>query len=257
MAKGCDHCRGKGADGRTGVFEMLEIGKEERRLLHENAAAEEFSECMRKQGQYSLKESLLRLMESGAVPPRSGALMGVTRNILNSGWPFTRRLQISILRKAGRVIVREYGGLKELEERAEKSFFDMLFHSCLSPDKRKVYEEKGACDTSFSIGENRFRLHLYRAGGKDCAALRVLPVLDRVEKDPDEKWLEKIAKLSSGLVLFSGPTGSGKSTTMARALEGSARKKQRHIVTLGRSCGVCPFRGETLCPSAGNRSVTR
>lgn len=47
MAKGCDHCRGKGADGRTGVFEMLEIGKEERRLLHKNAAAEEFSECMK------------------------------------------------------------------------------------------------------------------------------------------------------------------------------------------------------------------
>lgn len=75
MAKGCDHCRGKGADGRTGVFEMLEIGKEERRLLHENAAAEEFSECMRKQRQYSLKESLLRLMESGAVPPEEAALL--------------------------------------------------------------------------------------------------------------------------------------------------------------------------------------
>lgn len=75
MAKGCDHCRGKGADGRTGVFEMLEIGKEERRLLHENAAAEEFSECMRKQGQYSLKESLLRLIESGAVPPEEAALL--------------------------------------------------------------------------------------------------------------------------------------------------------------------------------------
>ena len=75
MAKGCDHCRGKSADGRTGIFEMLEIGKEERRLLHENAAAEAFSECMRKQGQYSLKESLLRLMESGAVPPEEAALL--------------------------------------------------------------------------------------------------------------------------------------------------------------------------------------
>ncbi len=133
------------------------------------------------------------------------------------------------LTEGGRVIVREYGGLKVEEER--RKVFDMLFHSCLSPDKRKVYEEKGACDTSFSIGENRFRIHLYRAGGKDCAALRVLPVLDRVEKILMKNG-EKIAKLSSGLVLFSGPTGSGKSTTMARALEGIGKEKARHIVTL-------------------------
>ena len=97
----------------------------------------------------------------------------------------------------------------------------------------------------FSIGENRFRLHLYRAGGKDCAALRVLPVLDRVEKDPDEKWFEKIAKLSSGLVLFQATTGSGKSTTMARVLEGIGKEKAPHR-DLGRSCGVCPFRGKSL-----------
>ena len=78
------------------------------------------------------------------------------------------------LTEGGRVIVREYGGLKELEERAEKSFFDMLFHSCLSPDKRKVYEEKGACDTSFhrrksvphpSVPGGRKRLR-----GAPCAA---------------------------------------------------------------------------------------
>ena len=51
------------------------------------------------------------------------------------------------------------------------------------------------------------------------------------DTDPDEKWLEKIAKLSSGLVLFSGPTGSGKSTTMARVLEQIGKEKARHIVT--------------------------
>lgn len=158
--------------------------------------------------------------------------MGVTMKHIEQWLALYPKATDIHLTEGGRVIVREYGGLKELEERAEKSFFDMLFHSCLSPDKRKVYEEKGACDTSFSIGENRFRLHLYRAGGKDCAALRVLPVLDRVEKDPDDKWLEKIAKLSSGLVLFSGPTGSGKSTTMARVLEGIGKEKARHIVTL-------------------------
>lgn len=89
-----------------------------------------------------------------------------------------------------------------------------------------MYEEKGACDTSFSIGENRFRLHLYRAGGKDCAALRVLPVLDRVEKDPDEKWFEKIAKLSSGLVLFQAPQEVGKVPPWQEYWKESERKKR-------------------------------
>ena len=115
--------------------------------------------------------------------------MGVTMKHIEQWLALYPKATDIHLTEGGRVIVREYGELKELEERAEKSFFDMLFHSCLSPDKRKVYEEKGACDTSFSIGENRFRIHLYRAGGKDCAALRVLPVIDRVEKDTYEKWL--------------------------------------------------------------------
>lgn len=78
----------------------------------------------------------------------------------------------------------------------------------------------------FSIGENRFRLHLYRAGGKDCAALRVLPVLDRVENDPDDKWLEKIAKLSSGLVLFQALQEAGKAPPWQEYWKESARKKR-------------------------------
>ena len=61
---------------------------------------------------------------------------------------FTRRLQISILRKAEGLLSVNMADLKNWKKERRK-VFDMLFHSCLSPDKRKVYEEKGACDTSF------------------------------------------------------------------------------------------------------------
>ena len=120
----------------------------------------------------------------------------------------------------------------------------------------KCMKKKGACDTSFSIGENRFRLHLYRAGGKDCAALRVLPVLDRVEKDPDEKWFEKIAKLSSGLVLFRLLQEAGKAPPWQRVLEGIGKEKKRHIVTLEDPVEYVLSAGNPLSAS-GKSVVTR
>lgn len=75
LGKGCDKCKEKGTAGRTGVFEILEIGKEERRLLHENAAAEAFAERMKVQGQKTLQETLLQFMEDGVVPPEEAALL--------------------------------------------------------------------------------------------------------------------------------------------------------------------------------------
>lgn len=83
----------------------------------------------------------------------------------------------------------------------------------------------------FSIGENRFRLHLYRAGGKDCAALRVLPVLDRVEKILMKNGLRRLQNYPPALSFFR-PHRKWESTTMARVLEGIGKEKARHIVTL-------------------------
>lgn len=152
--------------------------------------------------------------------------MGVTMKHIEQWLAFYPEATDIHLTEGGRIIVREYGELKELEERAEKSFFDMLFHSCLSPDKRKVYEEKGACDTSFSIGENRFRLHLYRAGGKDCAALRVLPVLDRVEKILMKNGLRRLQNYPPALSFFQAPQEAGKAPPWQEYWKESARKKR-------------------------------
>lgn len=85
------------------------------------------------------------------------------------------------LTEGGRVIVREYGGLKELEERAEKSFLICFSIPAFHRINEKCMKKRVHAILLFHR-RNRFRLHLYRAGGKDCAALRVLPVLDRVEK---------------------------------------------------------------------------
>lgn len=78
----------------------------------------------------------------------------------------------------------------------------------------------------FSIGENRFRLHLYRAGGKDCAALRVLPVLDRVEKILMKNGLRRLQNYPPALSFFQALQEAGKAPPWQEYWKESARKKR-------------------------------
>ena len=64
------------------------------------------------------------------------------------------------------------------------------------------------------------------------AAIRILPELSLLGADPDRTWLEKVSQLSHGLVLITGSSGSGKSTTMARILSLISQKRACHVVTL-------------------------
>ncbi len=129
------------------------------------------------------------------------------------------------------VAVRENGNLIKTEETAGKDLFEAFFRD-LPDTKKEEYGKSGACDIAFGGADGRFRLHLYRCGNKDCAALRLLPPLSGMKADPDEAWLEEVAGLTRGLVIISGPSGSGKSTTLARLLQKIGGKRSCHIVTL-------------------------
>lgn len=83
-----------------------------------------------------------------------------------------------------------------------------------------------------SLGNTRFRLHIYKSGGKPAAAIRVLPELSALPADPDKAFLDKLSALEHGLVLITGPSGSGKSTTLAHILLTAVAKRPCHIVTL-------------------------
>lgn len=130
------------------------------------------------------------------------------------------------------VTIRVYGELKVLKEYPQKTWFDEFFHSYLSEDKKKQFAQEGACDSSFSVGSIRCRLHLYQSGGKKVGAIRILPELSSICDDPDQGWMDKIAHLDHGLVLITGPSGSGKSTTMARILQQISEKRALHVITL-------------------------
>jgi twitching motility protein PilT len=103
-----------------------------------------------------------------------------------------------------------------------------------TPGQRQKYEETGDADFAhFEDGVGRFRVNLHRQRGLMCLTLR--HVKDRV---PDFQKLGlpevvlRIAEAQRGIVLVTGTTGSGKSTTMACMLEYMNQTMARHIITI-------------------------
>ncbi len=130
------------------------------------------------------------------------------------------------------LMIRVYGALKKMKEIAEPQLFAELISSYVPEDRQAAYQRTGSADSAFSLGNVRCRLHLYRSGGLASAAIRILPELSLLGADPDRTWLEKVSQLSHGLVLITGSSGSGKSTTMARILSLISQKRACHVVTL-------------------------
>lgn len=100
--------------------------------------------------------------------------------------------------------------------------------------KYDEYTENGEYDTSYSIpGLGRFRVNVFKQRNSDAIAIRVIalriPTLDEL-KHP--VVLKDIVQKQRGLVLVTGPTGSGKSTTLAALINEINSTRQAHIITL-------------------------
>jgi twitching motility protein PilT len=99
---------------------------------------------------------------------------------------------------------------------------------------RRIYRESHIVDASFRMpGIGRFRINLHRERGRAAAAIRLLPPrVPRLSTLGLPPSVELLAQLPRGLVLIGGPTGSGKSTTLAALVEEINRREARHIVTI-------------------------
>lgn len=94
--------------------------------------------------------------------------------------------------------------------------------------------ERGELDVSYSQqGLGRFRVNVYKQRGSACMALRVvslkIPTIDDLKLPP---ILKTIASKRRGLVLVTGPTGSGKSTTLAAMIDYINKNRDEHIITI-------------------------
>jgi twitching motility protein PilT len=103
------------------------------------------------------------------------------------------------------------------------------------PEKlRKRWEEEGGIDFATFIGEDRFRVNIYRSGGHLNAAIRrvksEIPTFEALHLPPI--YQELVEKTNEGLILVCGVTGSGKSTTLAAMLEYINRREALNIITI-------------------------
>src|SRR3984957_3454453 len=100
-------------------------------------------------------------------------------------------------------------------------------------DQWQVFLERGSADHAESIGGIRLRANFYQTVRGIALAIRLLaPSVKDLRVCNLHKDLRKFVDAASGLVIISGPTGSGKSTTLAALIEEINATRARHIVTL-------------------------
>src|SRR6056297_1902676 len=98
----------------------------------------------------------------------------------------------------------------------------------------EILRKKGEVDFAFSIpGIARYRANVFRTKGKLACSFRIIPstIPDFSELNIPKEVL-KLADNESGLVILTGPTGSGKSTTLAALIDYINRNYTKHIITL-------------------------
>lgn len=94
--------------------------------------------------------------------------------------------------------------------------------------------EKGEVDTSYSApGVGRFRVNVYKQRGSYGLAIRIIPLqIPSMEELGLPPIMKDLARLQRGLILVTGPTGSGKSTTLASMIDLINSENNYHILTL-------------------------
>jgi twitching motility protein PilT len=111
---------------------------------------------------------------------------------------------------------------------------ERLIMQIVNEDQRKELDETLELDCSYSIPNvSRFRVNVYWRNGGMGAAIRTIPnkipTLQELELPP---VIERLTQAKNGLILVTGPTGSGKSTTLAAMIDMINKTRKDHIMTI-------------------------
>jgi twitching motility protein PilT len=103
-----------------------------------------------------------------------------------------------------------------------------------NPHALSNLKDLGSCDVSYSLpGANRFRVNVFMQRGSCAIVMRVIPgVVPDFDMLNLPAELKKIVELRNGIVLVTGPTGSGKSSTLAAIIDRINKEQFYHVLTI-------------------------
>lgn len=120
------------------------------------------------------------------------------------------------------------------EEKLKPEDTEVFAKSILTSEQWKKYNELGEYDFSYSeSGIGRFRVNAYRQRGSNAIAIRLVALaMPTLESLGMPKILNELCQRQRGLVLVTGPTGSGKSTTLAAMINEINKTRTCHVITI-------------------------
>ncbi|MCO6047025.1 type IV pilus twitching motility protein PilT [Aeoliella sp. ICT_H6.2] len=132
-------------------------------------------------------------------------------------------------------VLRLHGRMQKLKTKVLEPEDTMGLMKSITPDRcQQEFQETGSTDFGFAFGEQaRFRVSVFRQRGKVAMVLRQIPVeLWTMDELKLPQVFKKMILRPRGLVLVTGPTGSGKSTSLAAMVDYINENVDHHIITI-------------------------
>lgn len=130
-------------------------------------------------------------------------------------------------------VVRVRGELQPVGDAVQPSLVEQAAHALIGAEGWAQLRARGSSDVSLAIGGTRCRINVYRTLRGVAIAVRLLtPSVSGIRACNLHPDLRRFTEVTTGLVIVSGPTGSGKSTTLAAFVEEINHSRARNIITL-------------------------
>ena len=226
--RGCGNCSDTGFKGRVALYEVMRIGEELKEFVLNGASATELKREAIRLGMVTLRRSALNKLEEGITTLERSA-PHLVRGLLGAHLPMANLHQLlkAMIEKGASDLhvttvsppqLRIDGKLHPLKmPPLSPPETKQLCYSILTDAQKHKFEENNELDLSFGVrGLSRFRANIFTQRGAVAGAFRSIPYkIKSFEELGLPPVVTDLSKKPRGLILVTGPTGSGKSTTLA------------------------------------------